>query len=147
MSNSRRGKQRRLKHDDWHYFDQLPPEIKAALWDGPQEWSSYDILNTYKLALGMYPPPTAITKVLAVIEIWNRYEILKNGQTGDIASMQRYSKCSTTSPPPVPISQPEKLGSTTPAGASSSSSPPSSSPRWVPGTSVPTRVVLPSAER
>jgi hypothetical protein len=77
------------KYDDFHYFDQLPARIRRALWEGPQEWDSCKILTKYR-RLRKEGEAWACRQIIDEIERWNKMEIRVHGQTGHIASMQRY---------------------------------------------------------
>lgn len=53
-NTTQRGRRSRYRHDDFHYFDQLPPSARRALADANFNWSSAAMLNRWKRGLRGY---------------------------------------------------------------------------------------------
>lgn len=62
-------------HDDFHYFDQLPPSARRALADAVFNWSSGATLNRWKRGRAGYKTGADIT---ARVAEWDAQQIVKD---------------------------------------------------------------------
>lgn len=74
MANSRTRCYRR-KVDAWEVYDALPPAIRAALQEGPQEWDAVWAHTTWRRMNRTWGPEKAIRVVVAALKTAHRQEI------------------------------------------------------------------------
>lgn len=77
---SSKRKKRAYKTDRWQVMEQLPPEIRAALWDAVLPWAPVQILTTFKTLLKRHKDVRkAIDETVAFIR-YNDEQEAKDGR-------------------------------------------------------------------
>ena len=64
------------RYTQWEAFDLLPPLIRAALREGPQEWDTAALLREYRREIKAgAPPEKAELRVARLVWEWHRGDI------------------------------------------------------------------------
>lgn len=72
-----KGRRSRRKHDDWHYFDQLPQAVRLRCAASTQPWSGSWLLTYYRKLVKQWGEERALRGMLARFDDWDRMQAHK----------------------------------------------------------------------